>query len=132
MEVKKLFHTMAFLWKKGVAESDEEILRRSVRLAGQVDEMLGSGGWEGLRIKLAERMEAQLKLILQDSKLGRVTDADLRQRMTPVLAVIELVETIDQTLIDGQRDSVKLEQLAAKRLNQEKEYTSEELATVAQ
>lgn len=131
MELKKFFRTMADLWKKGVTESDEEVLRRSVRLAGQVYEMLGSAGWEGLRIKLGERMEAQLKLILQDSKLGRVTDADLRQRMTPVLAVVELVETIDQTLIDGQRDSVKLEQLAVKRLNQEKEFTNEELATSA-
>lgn len=131
MEIKKLFHAMAELWKKGIAETDEEGLLRSVRLTRQVDEMLGGAGWEGLRIKLAERMEAQLKLILQDSKMGRISDGDLRQRMTPVLAVIELVETIDQTIIEGQRDAVKLERLMEKRLNQEKELTSEELATSA-
>src|SRR5574341_229595 len=124
---------MADLWKKGMAESDEEILHRSVRLANNINEMLGTPGWDGLRFKLAERMEAQLKLILQDSKigLGRMNDAELRHRMMPVLAAVELVETIDQTLIDGQRDSVKLEKLMAKKFNQEKEYSAEELAASA-
>ena len=120
----------ADLFKQGVAENEEDILRRSIRNAGHIHQLLGQEGWNVLRIRLAEEIEAELRMLLSDTKTGRVGAEAIQTRMLPVLGIVQTLEVVNRLLEEGQKDVLALQKLQQRKMTGEQNLTNQARAKV--
>jgi hypothetical protein len=119
----------ADLFKKGVPEDEIDTLHRSIRAATNVNDMLGTAGWDALRIRYAEEIESELRMLLSDVRLGKMSAEAMQLRMLPILGAVANLEVINQVLAEGDVSAQKLKKIVEDK--KESSISIEEMALSA-